>query len=445
MTMFGAGKPLPTGQYLQDKYTELTGGQYTHDPQYWTGDVAKTAGSFAPNLIGGEASIPLKLATRVLGPAAATEAAGAAAKEVAPEWEGTARTVTALGTGALGGGLEEGIMQGQRARAGLEPLRVAPTREQLKTESGKHYDEFLQNPVTVKKGTTNIFGMNLENTLKSKGFFDATDSAPAVHAAVRHFLKQADEPMTTGQWKAARTALGNQAFKGTGPERAAGAVAIKELDNWFKNLNKRQLAKGSIDQLDDAKRLLDKANADYASYQRSKGFSNLTRFGRVRATSVNSGMNVGNTVRSRMAGLAEAETKHPSLGLLPDELQGVEDIATGGPSQFSRENMLRNYGNMAGGGGGLGASFLGIGPALYTGEPSLALLGASIPVTGAAAKLRSNRLTMRAADKLDQQLRRRSALAKDMPKQRLSMSKDELWLRAMMLAQMQQQNQGPQR
>jgi len=107
--------------------------------------------------------------------------------------------------------------------------------------------------------------------------------------------------------------------------------------------------------------------------------------------------------------------------------------------------MLRNYGNMAGGGGGLGASFLGIGPALYTGEPSLALLGASIPVTGAAAKLRSNRLTMRAADKLDQQLRRRSALAKDMPKQRLSMSKDELWLRAMMLAQMQQQNQGPQR
>src|SRR6185369_11731833 len=91
--LLGAGTPMPTGQNLQDKYTELTGGQYTHDPQYKTGEYAKTAGSFAPNLLGGEASIPLKLATRVLGPAAATQAAGDVAKEIAPEWEGTARTV----------------------------------------------------------------------------------------------------------------------------------------------------------------------------------------------------------------------------------------------------------------------------------------------------------------------------------------------------------------
>lgn len=91
----------------------------SYKPQTLAGEYARTVGEFLPGLAtpGGVAA---KVVGGVLAPAIATETVGQTVRRVAPEYEGAARAVTAVGSGLAGAALsrpataEAAISQGMR-------------------------------------------------------------------------------------------------------------------------------------------------------------------------------------------------------------------------------------------------------------------------------------------------------------------------------------------
>lgn len=87
---------LPMSSDVNHAVERVTG--FHHDPQTVAGEYAKTGVEFIPAAIGGEATIPTRIA-RVAIPALSTETAGQVARRFAPEAEGSVRMATALATG----------------------------------------------------------------------------------------------------------------------------------------------------------------------------------------------------------------------------------------------------------------------------------------------------------------------------------------------------------
>ena len=89
---------------ITDKADELTGGVTKYEPKTTTGKYAKTVGEFAPGLIGGgEGLIPkaLKLATDVIVPGVASEAAGQYAEK--QNWDPRVQEAMRIAGGLAGG------------------------------------------------------------------------------------------------------------------------------------------------------------------------------------------------------------------------------------------------------------------------------------------------------------------------------------------------------
>lgn len=91
----------------------------SYKPQTLAGEYARTAGEFLPGaaMPGGAVA---RVVGGVLGPAIATETVGQTVRKLAPEYEGAARAVTAIGSGLAGAALtrpttaEAAISQGMR-------------------------------------------------------------------------------------------------------------------------------------------------------------------------------------------------------------------------------------------------------------------------------------------------------------------------------------------
>lgn len=90
----------PEGKSARELASKLTGGLTEYDPQTLLGEYAGTTGEF----VGGAAALPIGGPLRSIGsavvPALASETAGQIARAKAPELEGTARLLAALGVPA---------------------------------------------------------------------------------------------------------------------------------------------------------------------------------------------------------------------------------------------------------------------------------------------------------------------------------------------------------
>jgi len=114
---------LPSSADINAAMARTTG--FQHTPQTEAGRVAETVTEFLPMAFGGEAGLATR-ATRVLAPALTSEGAGQLAHQYAPEMEGPARFVGALG-GSVGA---EYAMQGAGAamRARTTGAAAAPSQ-----------------------------------------------------------------------------------------------------------------------------------------------------------------------------------------------------------------------------------------------------------------------------------------------------------------------------
>lgn len=104
----------PTSRDLRGGLEKVTGPLY--EPKTTAGEYAQTGGEFLPGVIGGGASIPVKLATRVAAPALASETAGQATKGTAAE--PYARIAAAL-------------VAGPAAARAITPMPMAPGRQAM--------------------------------------------------------------------------------------------------------------------------------------------------------------------------------------------------------------------------------------------------------------------------------------------------------------------------
>lgn len=198
--------------------------------------------------------------------------------------------------------------------------------------------------------------------------------------------------------EAARRAFGNAGRNFSNPtDQLAASLLADHLDNFVSNPPEGAVVGGNSDAISQA---LQDARGNYGAAKRSEQLQGVQDTADLRAAAANSGKNIGNSVRSRIASLLTNGGK--ISGYSPDEVAALENVTNG---SFVR-NRLRDVGNLLGGGGGLGQM-----AGAWTGAAAGGPLGAAaVPAIGMAAKAGDNALTQRALALADELVRQRSPL-----------------------------------
>jgi hypothetical protein len=132
----------------------------------------------------------------------------------------------------------------------------------------------------------------------------------------------------------------------------------------------------------------------------------------LRSAAANSGMNVSNSVRQRIADILASDRLR--RGYSPEAIELMERIVHGTGFQ----NAVRATGNVAGGGGGALAAGYGMAGALSQGPL------AAVPLVGWGLKTLSNRMALRDVDRL------REVVLTDSPLGRRMQNPLQAWSRA---------------
>lgn len=315
--------------------------------------------------------------------------------------KGTAAEIPASILGGMLGGAGVGAAAGRFGRAAGAAI---PTGDELRAASRGAYRSPEVTSLEIAPDSVRNLSARIENDLTTQGFrprnapgaFEETGNlnpGPGV-ASVR-----------VADLDAARRALQRDAAEvnaaGRPTEAAAAArVTINHIDDYLTGLGPRDVIAGDAAA---AQRALAEARGNWGAASRSAVVDRQVLKAETRAAAANSGQNVGNAVRQRMADVA----LNPALarGYSPEEMTQVNRIVGG----THTNNALRMTGNLLGGGGGLGMMLTGGAGALAAGPA-----GAALPAVGFGLKRLQNASTMRQAAILDEMIRSRSPLAQTM-------------------------------
>lgn len=196
-------------------------------------------------------------------------------------------------------------------------------------------------------------------------------------------------------------------------DQLAASRAIKRLDNLLSEVAPADVLAG--DPAATAK-LLERGRGNYAAAMRSNDLTGvldrantgILERAQVRAQAANSGRNLDNTIRSKIASLLE-KPKEVS-GFSDPEIAALNKVVEGSTGR----NIARNAGNVLGGGGGMGqmlTASIGAGGGAVVGGPIGAAIGAGVPaVGGVTAKYIANLLAKKSLRGVDELVRKRSPL-----------------------------------
>jgi hypothetical protein len=370
------------------------------------GQLTRTVGSNAINMIGGAEGIPLKMLTRMLLPGAASEAAGAAT-------EGTAAQPWAKAVGSLVGGGLGGAIEGSRAATALLP-KTTLAEVDAATKAGYANPE-LQG-LKLQAQPVSQLGDAIKNDLENThGMF--RDDHTGVYADLDR-LSSKTNPVSFPELDAIRKSLGNKANEvgptGRATEQAAAAIKAKNhLDNFIDQIgvtNPAPIAVGNGFTLPNptiasgnpaaAVAALKTARANAGAAIRSREVQSRINDALVGANVVNSGDNAQNRIRQALAPyLKKGETKMNSF--TPEEQAAMRSTVLGSTPL----NVLRRASNLMPSSGGL-ATMVGIGGHMAAGMP-----GAAIPVAGFALKKLANAATKSQAQSVADMLLERAPAA----------------------------------
>jgi hypothetical protein len=294
------------------------------------------------------------------------------------------------------------------------PKVAAPSVADLKAEATKGYESPVLTDLEVKSTTISDFGSRTKMALDAAGLDE--NLAPKTHAILSKFEKipgSGPSVIVTGKnIMSMRKTLGNAAGE-PGQEGLAASRAINALDEHIPKIEAKDVISGSPKAAGEA---LETGNANYSAAKQAESIDNKVISAELRAASTNSGANVANTIRQRMAAIVDPTRPKEGRGLLPAEVTAARTIAEGTRGQ----NALRKAGNVLGGGGGLGmlhASSAGAGAGAFVAGPVGAAIGAALPaIAGHTLKAISNKMTLNQAAKLSEMIRSRSPLASSMDK-----------------------------
>ena len=307
-----------------------------------------------------------------------------------------ARTLATLGPTSAAARAGEGAMGAPVQRA-VKPQPVAPLGEELEARAEAGYKHPEVQDVKIKSSAgprladeviTNFntpeIGISEELAPKTFGIMKKLQNIP------QNTEEGGPDPfLTVNNLRTVRRMLGRAASDPDKTERFAAKSAIDHLDEFLANLPAEDVIQGNPQA---AAAILKEANANYAAMSRAADLDTRMIRAQIRAAAANSGMNIGNTIRQRMADILV----NPKLrrGFNADELDQMSGIVFG--TKF--DNALRAASNITGGGGGLLSAMWSMSGAH------------AMPVAGYLLRKASNFRAASAADKLNESVRLRSPL-----------------------------------
>lgn len=296
------------------------------------------------------------------------------------------------------------------ARSLQRPRADSPSAESLRQAAGGQYRQMRATGATypsddmVRMARTTMARMNQD------GFNEAT--APRTFGTLQRLTDPPEGSFgTIDGLQSARRTFGRLRQQTTDPTEAdAASQAIRGLDEFIQTPSVAPTAAQGR-----ASSLLQEANGNYSAAMRSREIGGIERAAELRSAAANSGQNLGNQIRQRVA--SALLSRRPLSGYTPDEIQVLEQIIMGTTAQ----NATRFTGNMLGGGGGLGgvtaAGLGGMAGASVAGPVGAGVGAAATALTGRAMRSVSNSLTERALRQADDMIRRRSPLYRQMLRQ----------------------------
>lgn len=278
----------------------------------------------------------------------------------------------------------------------VAPKTVAPTIQELKAAAKADYQSPEVVSLEVKPTTIRNYSDTAKTVLGNEGFDE--NVAPKTFGILEKLQKIPPGSTVTGQnFNSLRKMLGKAAGSIEPSEKAAASMAIEHLDSFIPSIPKSEVIAGDVGA---AASKLETARGNTWAAKQSEKIDDKVVQAEIRAGAANSGMNVANTIRQRMADVVLKPKE--ARGLLPEEIEQAKAISQGSRTQ----NIVRGVSNVLGGGGGLGTVAAATAGGLATGGP-----GALAPLAGFALKALSNKLTIRQADKLSEAIRSRAPLA----------------------------------
>jgi len=373
------------GEALRQGITNKTGYQF-HKPEGFIENVASTAGSFLPNMIGGGAGLATKLATRVALPALAAETAGAMA-------DGTGYEPYAKVAGALVGGA--GGLRAERALA-RPAMAAVPTADEIQTATRTGYNTQSVRQAEYRPQAANTLADDIQNRLRQARIsekqapqvYDAVDGLRQPMFGANHRIQDFDET---------RRLLNQLAGSVTDPVQAGAAQrAIRSIDAFT-------LRPPNGAALDDA--VARQAGRDIATARSSAaaGFrSERLMQAMERATNTAGATHSGGNLQNELQKAARSILNSPKQlrGFNEAERAALQQIARGTVSG----SIIRRISKVLGGGGGLGQ--------LASGSAGAAMFGpigaVAMPAAGMLANRVGSGMAQRQFNQLDALVRSRA-------------------------------------
>jgi len=321
--------------------------------------------------------------------------------------EATAENPAVSGSRVLAQGLAAGAPTARAAVPAAAAVRrgPVPTRDQLYEVADEGYKAARDLGVRYNPAAVSDMSFRTQGALIEEGFNEIT--APNTYKMLGKFGNKADDaPPGTGatfnDLESVRRGLGKIAQGHSSPDAivrsdaSAASRAIEQLDEFFSS--PAGAVAGDAGQLS---RIAETARGNFAAAKRSERVGRAEELADLQAASGGSGANIDNAMRQRIKDILKS--KKEMAGFSKDELAQMRKIVVGTPAG----NTARLLGKLAPTGIVSGALSGGTGAAIGGGVGAVAL-----PLVGFAAKKMSDVMTANQLKKLDELVRSRSPLGR---------------------------------
>jgi hypothetical protein len=277
---------------------------------------------------------------------------------------------------------------------------IAPSIEQMRAAATAGYEHPTVQDVRLDAGAGPALADQIYAHFNQPGVDIHKALVPRTSAVLDDLYKlpkpeegETDPFLTVANLRSTYRQLGKAAASPDATERLAAKTAQNSIHEFLANMPEQYVIQGDPKA---AGAIIQEANANYAAMSRAADLDTRLTRAQLRAAAANSGMNVGNTIRQRMADVAS----NPTLArrVPPDELAMMKGIAEGNTG----DNLTRYASNFLGGGGGALAA-------------AYSLTGHQIaPIAGYMLRRVYNSRIGQRADLLQEAIRQRSPLGQQM-------------------------------
>lgn len=326
-----------------------------------------------------------------------------------------------MGFATLASPVNPAVRAGDRAIPGVAGAAVekvkprVPTTEELAKAGGADINAARNSGLEVAASSVGDWSRKVQQELFDSGVH------PTLAGNTHKILKELEDAppgsfSTAANLQALRENLQSVAQNfnpNAAKDQLAASRAIRQLDEFIPNLNPKDVLAGTPAATNE---LLKRGRGNYAAAMRSNDLTGvldrantgILERAEVRAQAANSGRNIDNTIRSKVASLLE-KPKEVS-GFSDPELAALNKVVEGGAGR----NTARYIGNLLGGGGGIGQAGIGAlggaGGAAVAGIPGAAVGAIAPAAVGAGSKAIANQLAKRSLNQVDELVRTRSPL-----------------------------------